>query len=312
MNRRKFFMLAGILFWVGTIGLTQQPLSIHGFTRSYVGLLTQQPNEYSIIQNTLDLELEHSRGDVSFKVNPYVYQYPNRTPVFDIREAYLDLYTDRLDLRIGKQQIIWGKAEGVFITDIVSPKNLEEFLLRDFDEIRTGVTAVKADYYLGNHGFELVWIPSFTGTQLPEQGSIWYPDMEFSLPVTIDNANLTVEGQLENSELFGKWSWMSPMIDLEFMGGYAWDDDPTPHIYPQLDMTTMQLSGLTVRPEHHRLGIAGGSFSTTLSSVVVRGELAWYTGKYFQTDDFMTGDGTVEKDYSMRCWLRITPGVISV
>ena len=60
----------------------------------------------------------------------------------------MDLYFDNFDLRIGKQQIIYGKAEGVFITDVVSPKDLREFLLPDFEEIRMGITAAKLSYFL--------------------------------------------------------------------------------------------------------------------------------------------------------------------
>jgi len=55
---------------------------------------------------------------------------------FRLHEIYLDLYFKKFDIRVGKQQIVWGKADGVFITDIVSPLNLTEFLLPDFDEIR--------------------------------------------------------------------------------------------------------------------------------------------------------------------------------
>lgn len=34
------------------------------------------------------------------------------------------------------EEVVWGKADGVFITDIVSPLNLT-----DFDKIRSGVYA---------------------------------------------------------------------------------------------------------------------------------------------------------------------------
>ena len=53
-------------------------------------------------------------------------------------------FEDLLALSLGKQQVVWGKADGVFITDIVSPLNLTEFLLPDFDEIRTGGDCYKS------------------------------------------------------------------------------------------------------------------------------------------------------------------------
>ncbi len=62
---------------------------------------------------------------------------------FRLREAYLDLYFGNFDLRIGKQQIVWGKADGVFITDMVSPKIYSNFYYPNFDEIRIGVEGAK-------------------------------------------------------------------------------------------------------------------------------------------------------------------------
>ena len=153
--------------------LSAQDLSFSGFTRNYSGMLLKDPNEFSILQNTFNINIEHNQGSVAFKVNPLIYQYANDEPTFMLREVYLDVYFNSMDFRLGKQQIIWGKADGVFITDIVSPKNLDEFLLPDFDEIRIGITSVKANYYLGNSFFELVWIPSFISTKLANPPSIW-------------------------------------------------------------------------------------------------------------------------------------------
>jgi hypothetical protein len=69
------------------------------------------------------------------------------------------------------------------------------------------------------------------------------------------------------------------------MGGYMWDDEPTltpepPEPLPALD--------------HKRLGVAGGSFSSAVGDFVVRGEGAYYTGKYFQGP---MGQTPIEKDY---------------
>lgn len=271
-----------------------------GYTRNYIGLLTSGDKDYSILQNTFDLNIEHSRDNVSFLVNPYIYQYPETELDINLREAYLDIYFRSLDLRIGKQQIIWGNADGVFITDVISPKNLEEFLLRDFEEIRVGITSLKADYYFGNNTVEFVWVPTFTPTELPETNSIWYPEMDYSaLPVspTIDNSQREVENNLGNSEVFAKFSAMSSLIDYEIMAGYMWDDDPTMHVQKTIDPVTKKISSITAVPRYHRLGLTGGSFSTTIGSFVVRGEGAFYEGKYFNSVDPAIKDGVIEKDY---------------
>jgi hypothetical protein len=254
-------------------------------------------NEYTIIQNTLNLNIEQSKDKVAFKANPYIYQYPNQEMEIGLREAYMDIYFNTVDLRIGKQQIIWGKADGVFITDIVSPKDLSEFLLRDFDEIRMGITSLKADYYLGDNTFEFVWAPNFTGTRMPDESSIWLPQMDFPVLPIFDYSQKDVEAKLENSEIFAKFSALTSAIDFEIMGGYMWDDDPTMHITKTINPQTFQLTGLTVTPQHHRLGLLGGSFSSTIGGFVLRGEGAYYNGKYFNSEDPTLTDGTVKKNY---------------
>jgi hypothetical protein len=271
-------------------GANGQSLNWSGYARNYTGMLLTENKKYAIIQNSFNLNIEQSKDKVAFKVNPYIYQYPNQEMEIGLREVYMDIYFSSVDLRFGKQQIIWGKADGVFITDIVSPKDLSEFLLRDFDEIRMGITSLKANYYLGDNTFEFVWAPNFISTQMPNEGSIWFPQLNFPATPVFDYSQKEVESKLGNSEVFAKFSAITSAIDFEIMGGYMWDDDPAMHI-------TKKPTGQTVTPRHHRLGLAGGSFSSTLGGFVLRGEGAYYNGKYFSSEDPTLADATVKKDY---------------
>ncbi len=264
----------------------------HGFVRTYLGTLTDQDGEYSVLQNTFDWKLDYSKGDVTLYVNP-VFDYNALNDNLDItlRQAYMDIYFDNFDLRIGKQQIIWGKADGVFITDIISPRDLSEFILPDFEEIRIGINALKFDYYLGNSTFEVVWIPIFQATITPDENSIWAPEMpEFPVPAVYYSQNYDDGNKLSESEFALKYSYLGSAIDFELMAAYMWDDNPAMHIYLQPDMT------LLIKPEYHRLTLAGASFSKAVEGAIVRGEGAYYFEKRFAADDF-TVNGIREKDY---------------
>ena len=254
--RKLYFEISWVVFalFIFINGVNAQSLNWSGYARNYAGMSLTGNNEYTIIQNTFNLNIEQSKDKVAFKANPYIYQYPNQEMEIGLREAYMDIYFNMVDLRIGKQQIIWGKADGVFITDIVSPKDLSEFLLRDFDEIRMGITSLKVNYYLGDNTFEFVWVPYFTSTRMPGESSIWSPQMDFPAPPVFDYNQKDVEATLENSDVFAKYSAITSAIDFEIMGGYMWDDDPTMHITKTIDPQTFQLEGITVTPRHHRLG----------------------------------------------------------
>ena len=277
-----------------------QNLDISGFARSYEGVLFNT-GDFGIVQQTLNLNFEQRGNKVAFKANPMMYLYNTDSLDFRMRELYLDLYFDNFDIRIGKQQVVWGKADGVFITDIVSPLNLSEFLLPDFDEIRTGVIAAKVNYYFGNSTFETILIPVFTPTERPPSGSIWNIQPDFPVTPTWDFSRETITPSLESSEVFLKYTALTSAIDFEFMGAYTWDDNPTLHVQKEfgVDSSTMQpiLTGLNITPEHHRLVIGGGSFSSEIKGVILRGEAAYYNGKYFLTEDPLQPDGNIQKDY---------------
>ena len=162
-----------------------QSLDFSGYVRNYSGMLVgNSSSDFVILQNTFNLNIEKRFDNSAFKVNPLIYNDFSDSLTFRLREAYLDLYFDDFDLRVGKQQIVWGKADGVFITDIVSPKNLFQFLLPEFDEIRIGVIGAKFDYYIGDNTFELVWLPVFSPTILPRDNSVWAPTTSFFLSPT--------------------------------------------------------------------------------------------------------------------------------
>jgi len=297
--RNRTFITAGILVFLLTplVGLNAGSLNLTGYVRNYSGILLSAENNFAIIQNTFNLNLDHSKEKVAFKVNPYIYQYPDQDLEIGLRQAYIDIFFNSMDIRIGKQQIIWGKADGVFITDVISPKDLREFLLPEFDEIRIGVTSLKADYYIGNSTVEFVWVPVFTPTRFPDEDSIWNPRFDFPLQPEFDYSREEVSKSVKNSEVFLKYSAVTSALDFEIMGGYMWDDDPTMHTVKNIDPVTLQPDSITVIPEHHRLGLVGGSFGTTLGSFVIRGEGAWYVGKYFLSEDPMLEEGVVEKNY---------------
>ena len=275
-----------------------QQVDVSGFVRTYEGV-NVETGDFSIIQQTLNLNFERRGDKVAFKANPMMYLYNADSLSFNMREIYMDMYFENFDLRLGKQQIVWGKADGVFITDIITPLNLSEFLLPDFDEIRTGVIAAKLDYYVGNGTIEAIIIPQFTPTIRPDENSIWYIQPDFPAPATFDWSKSTINPSLENTELFLKYSAITSKIDFDLMGGYTWDDNPAMHVQKEFDMSSGSpvLTGLNITPQHHRLTVAGGSFSSEIKGVILRGEAAYYDGKYFQTEDPIAKDALIQKNY---------------
>ena len=296
--KTKFFLLATLLS-IGQLAFSQK-IDINGFVRNYTAIL-YETGEFNMLENTLNLNFEKMGDRVAFKANPMLYLYGIDSLNFRLREIYLDLYFNNVDIRIGKQQIVWGKADGVFITDIVSPLNLTDFLMPDFDEIRIGVYAAKVDYYFGNSTIEAIWKPIMASNVFPQPGSIWYIPPDFLAPPTFDHSKENITPSLENSEIYLKYSLTTSPIDFDIMAAYTWDATPSMYVEKQFGMDTTTnlpyLKGLLITPEHNRLIVAGGSFTSTIKSFVIRGEAAYYNGKYFQTTDPLAPGALTQKDY---------------
>ena len=267
-------------------GLMAVDLYIGGYVRNNTGVFVSD-GDLSQFINTLDLKFGYN-GNMS-AMNAEVYL--NVTDDIEelavgVRELYMDLYFDAVDIRIGKQKIVWGKGDGVFITDVVSPLDLSQFLTLEFDEIRLGVTAAKFDWYVGAFTFEGIWVPVFSPSLTPDADSPW--NIKGMVP-SADVPGLN----LENSEGFAKVSYMGSGIDVELMGGYMFDDVPT-------------ISGNPVPPnpqppaKYNRVGLVGGSFSTDILGLIFRGEGAFYIDKTFTVGALPPPpgvSGTVEKNY---------------
>ncbi|MCK5248334.1 MAG: hypothetical protein KAJ98_00125, partial [Spirochaetaceae bacterium] len=276
--------LSVLLLMLAASGVMAQELYIGGYVRNNTGVFLRDTMELSQFVNTLDLKFGYY-GDMS-TMNAEVYL--NVTDDIDelevgVRELYMDLYFNSIDLRIGKQKIIWGKGDGVFITDVVSPLDLSEFLTQEFEEIRLGVTALKMDWYVSALTFELIWIPVFSPTIMPDADSPW--NQKGMVP---DTSTYEPGFTLDNSEGFAKVSYMGSVIDVELMGGYMWDDLATVNnVGPPPPLTA----------QYDRVGLLGGSFSTDISGVIFRGEGAYYMGRNFTVGAGPTFNGTVEKNF---------------
>lgn len=281
--------------------LAAAALEMNGMARHYTALRLKEDPDFAILQNTFKLSFHNKNDKGGFNVDLYAYQYgKDLSPELNLQQLYVDLYFSKFDLRLGRQQIIWGKADGVFITDVVSPKDLREFLLPDFAEIRQGIDAFTGTFYAGNHLFSLVLSPAFRPTIQPQKGSIWQPAMDFPpVKIKIDSASAEVPLTLQNSEAFFRWSAMLSAVDFELVGATMLDDDPALHLtkYAHPEGSRMMIDSILVSPRHHRIGMGGGSFSTTIKGIVAKGEAGYYTQKKFRSSNPQIRDGITKGDY---------------
>lgn len=87
-------------------------------------------------------------------------------PDLEIRRLHLDLALGPVDIRAGRQIIKWGAADGINPTDYLSPKERAS-ILRDDDDARLGLDAIKAVLYGNAWDVEAAVAPWFRGSRTP-------------------------------------------------------------------------------------------------------------------------------------------------
>ena len=257
------------------VAVAQDDLSLSGYGRSKVGVMLDDGALF-MLENTLDLQATWDMGSGAVFADLALVEREGAPVAFELRELYLDYLGDSFDLRIGKQQVIWGKSDGVFITDLVSPKDLSRFLVPDFVELRRAVTGVRANGYLGNHSLDLVWVPLFSPTILPSGDSIWAAAMPFPAGTTITPADAP-ELSLENGEYFARYSYLGSSFDLSLMGGWFWNDTPAFTV-------TAPPPALALQGEYYQSAAFGYGVATTVGPLVLRSEGAITLDKRYQAN----------------------------
>lgn len=81
----------------------------------------------------------------------------------ELRELYLHWQPDWGSLRIGKQQIVWGEADGVKLLDLINPQSFSEFALPAFEESRIPLWSVDTEVWTpGGGSLQFIWQPDTT------------------------------------------------------------------------------------------------------------------------------------------------------
>lgn len=85
-------------------------------------------------------------------VNQYWRGYEPYTQYDYLRELYLDTEIGGITLRLGKQQLVWGTADGIKLLDIINPTDYRWLNQDPMEESRIDVWMAVAETNLGSNG----------------------------------------------------------------------------------------------------------------------------------------------------------------
>ncbi len=192
----------------------------------------------------------------------------------ELSEAYLDLYSfpsKSVDIRLGRQMINWGTADGINPTGNICPDDLE--MLLDFGN-HLGVDAIKGTYYASSATFECVYVPTFTPARLPPSEYAGALVSAFSsgidLPPGVSLEGFTQQSEVpdndlrESSQFAMKLATFARGFDLSLSYYYGRDDLPLPGSISLQDSVIILI--------YPRLQVIGADFAGSIGSVGFWGE----------------------------------------
>lgn len=180
----------------------------------------------------------------------------------DVGEAWLaGEIAPRVDLKVGRQVVAWGRSESLRVLDVLNPLDNREPGRIDLEDLRRTVTMLRLDAYAGDWSLTAVAVPEIRFDLNPVVGSDFFPGV-VELPEHKPR-------QLRDGELAGALTGVFSGWDVSLHGAWFWDDRPRPD------------GALPTRLVHDRLWLVGAGGNTTAGSWLFKGELAFVDGVAF-------------------------------
>jgi len=277
---RWVIFLASALFCFHTLPLTPYPsramaenLSIHGFLQAnYSARLTglQPPTseggDFLFGEERFQLRLDKSgeKGRLFLRTDFFHDAVANR-PDLEVREAYVDTSMGGSDVRVGRQLLIWGTGDYLFINDIFAKDWGAFFSGRPVEYLRVPQDAAKLDLSAGWISAEIVAMPFFQADKLPSRDRFY----QFDPFPGVARSTQQPAMEFQNTELAAR------------VYGTTWGFDTALYLYrgffhmPGLEADRM-IAPTQIAERFPRLAVYGASTRGNALGGVVSTEVGYY------------------------------------
>ena len=230
----------------------------------------------------------------------------------ELREFYFDTGFEKANLRLGKQQVVWGQADGLKLLDVVNPQDFSLFILDDFDESRIPIWMLNLELFLPVGDLQILWIPDTSTHSLASTGATFEMTAPFAgipadLPYSIEPVDRP-NNFIFDSDFGTRLSLFTGGWDITLNYLYHYDDFPV--VRRQLVANELILS-----PAYERTHTIGASASNAFGDFIFRSEFVFNTNKYINTNSLLNDgiDDSAELAYVFGIdWTGLTDTFVSM
>ncbi len=206
-----------------------------------------------------------------------------------LRELYWQYSGEDSFWQIGKQQVVWGEADGLKLLDRVNPQSFREFILDDFDDSRIPLWMLNAQFNVTQNGtLQLLWIPDTSTHELAPAGSPFAFTSPALVPAPVPGFTTRVQQAEAPDKLVADSDF-----GLRFSNFVAGWDFTLNYLYHYVDepVVRAQMAGpdILVTQQYERSHLLGGTASTVFGDWILRTEMAYETDRYHRTQTALPG-----------------------
>ncbi len=193
----------------------------------------------------------------------------------ELYDAYIEgSLTDKLDIKLGRQVVVWGRSDTIRITDVLNPLDNRRPGMVDIEDLRLPVGMAKFDYYIGDWRITPIAIIEQRFSKNPPAGST-YNSSPNSLPN--DKSYNDITPALSIGAEFSGWDINFYASNLRDDKGYLKDG----------------------KLHHDKVKMFGTALNVLSGSWLFKTELAHFNGlKYAQDKTFNRTDSLVGVEYN--------------
>ena len=281
---------------------------VKGFVQFELARTTASPDHWSKMRTRADLssqgkinsDMKWKLGarldyDAVYDINDFYNADVRNDQRFNavLRENYLDYSAGNWDFRFGRQHVVWGEMVGFFFADVVSARDMREFLLPDYDQLRTPQWAARAEYFSDDYHAELLWIPVASYDNIGKPGAEFYP--YYPVPAGFTSKYLQEVRPERNTDNMNYGFRLSTLKN-------GWD--ASAFFYRSTDVSATTYREIVLAPtptvifqsRHERISQFGGTLAKDFGDVVLKGEAVYTKGRSFNVLNAMDADGVVAQN----------------
>lgn len=271
-------------------GVSRGAGGLHGFAQFELARTTSRPVHWSKMLGRIEFGAKGRFGeglkwkmsaradyDAVFSVTDH---YPGAVAEdqrfnLTLRENYLDFGAGDWDFRLGRQQVVWGEMVGLFFADVVSARDMREFILPEFNIMRIPQWAARAEYFSGDFHGELLWIPVPSYDESGKPGAEFFPAQPGYPGYATRYLNERKPSRRPANGNYGlRGGWLKNGWDVTAF--YYRSTDAAPTFYRTVDGVAGVIS---YEARHDRISQYGGTLAKDFGTMVLKAEAVYTKGR---------------------------------